>query len=205
MKEITQIIVAALAIFILIGISDTSNEVPLQKDKDSILEDKIEGGSGESTDLEKREVLVERIVDGDTLIVKYFENSIKKEERIRLLLIDTPESVHPSNKVEKFGPESSEFAKEILKEGRRVTLEIGSPERDHYNRMLGYIWVDGKNFNEIMIEKGYARVAYVYPPNTKYLEEFREAEKVAKKNKLGIWSIPGYVTDKGFDMSVIKD
>lgn len=49
------------------------------------------------------------------------------------------------------------------------------------------------NFNQLMIEKGYARVAYVYEPNTKYLNEFEEVEKQAKDSKINIWSISGYV------------
>lgn len=151
--------------------------------------------------LEEYEAEVVRVVDGDTVIVKTDEGV---EERVRLLLIDTPESVHPTEPEQLFGKESSEYAKEILKEGDVVKLEIGKPERDRYDRLLAYIWIDDVNFNQLMIEKGYARVGYVYEPNTKYLKEFEEAEIKAKNKKENIWSIDGYVKDDGFDMSVIN-
>src|SRR5699024_4548331 len=96
-------------------------------------------------------------------------------------------------KEQPYGKESSNFAKKTLKEGKKAQLEKGSPERDKYGRLLGYIWIDNINFNQLMIEKGYARIAYVYEPNTKYLNEFEKVEKQAKDNKVNIWSINGYV------------
>lgn len=150
--------------------------------------------------LQEDEVLISRAIDGDTVLVI---NSEGKEERVRLLLIDTPESVHPNKPAEKFGKEASEYAKQYLKQGTKAILEKGVQETDNYGRTLGYLFVDGVNFNKHMIEKGYARVAYVYEPNTRYLDEFRKAEKRAKEQRLNIWSIDGYVTDEGFDMSVV--
>lgn len=163
--------------------------------------DSIQDMFKEEVILEEYEAEVIRVVDGDTIIVKTGEDV---EERIRLLLIDTPESVHPTEPEQLFGKESSDFAKEIIKEGDIDTLEIGNPDRDHYDRLLAYVWIDDVNFNQLMIEKGYARVGYVYEPNTKYLNEFEEAEKNAKNKKENIWSIDGYVTDDGFDMSVVN-
>lgn len=139
---------------------------------------------------EKEDVEIERVIDGDTVEVKLSNGDI---ETIRLLLIDTPESVHPEKKEQPYGKESSNFAKKTLKEGKKAQLEKGSPERDKYGRLLGYIWIDNINFNQLMIEKGYARIAYVYEPNTKYLNEFEKVEKQAKDNKVNIWSINGYV------------
>lgn len=150
--------------------------------------------------IEEHEAEIVRVVDGDTIVVNTKDGV---EERVRLLLIDTPESVHPTEPEQLFGKESSDYAKEILREGDVVELEVGESPRDRYGRLLAYVWIDGVNFNQLMIERGYARVAYVYEPNTKYLEEFKEAEEVAKKNKLNIWSIEGYVKDDGFDMSVV--
>lgn len=152
--------------------------------------------SKDQKELKKEQVTVAKVVDGDTLTVA-FSNGTK--EKVRLLLIDTPESVHPTIGVQPFGVEASDYAKQVLKVGSKVTIEIGNPERDKYNRLLGYVFVDGKNFNQLMLEKGYARVAYVYPPNTKYLDEFKKAEEIAKEQKLGIWSIPGYASEKGFN------
>lgn len=154
----------------------------------------------QEVELETNEVIINRVIDGDTIIVNTDEGI---EERVRLLLIDTPESVHPSKEKELFGEEASDYAKEFLQEGDIVTLEIGNPERDKYDRLLAYVWVEDVNFNQLMIEKGFARVGYVYEPNTKYLDEFERAEQDAKEKELNIWSIEGYVTEKGFDMSVV--
>lgn len=155
----------------------------------------------EEVKLEEHEAEIVRVVDGDTVVVKTNEGV---EERVRLLLIDTPESVHPNKEKELFGEEASDYAKEILQKGDVVTLEVGNPDRDRYGRLLAYIWVDDMNFNQHMIEKGYARVGYVYEPNTKYLDEFEHTEREAQKKKENIWSIDGYVTDDGFDMSVVN-
>lgn len=142
-----------------------------------------------------------RVVDGDTVIVKRANGA---EERVRLLLIDTPESVKEGTEVQAYGKESSDFAKAKLKSGDAIKLEVGSPERDKYDRLLAYIWIDNVNFNQLMIEEGFARVAYVFEPNTKYIDEFRAAEDKAKQTKLNIWSTDGYVTNRGFDMSVMR-
>ncbi|HHW36759.1 MAG TPA: nuclease [Bacillales bacterium] len=137
--------------------------------------------------------IVTNVVDGDTLDVMLNN----KEERIRLLLVDTPETKHPSKPVQPFGPEASKFAKDTL-EGKEVTVELDVSERDKYGRLLAYIWIDGKMFNEMLLEKGLARVAYVYAPNTKYVDQFYEIQKKAQKQGVGIWSIENYATDKGF-------
>lgn len=152
-------------------------------------------------ELDNHDVEVIRVVDGDTIIVR---NNKDVEETVRLLLIDTPESVHPTEPEQLFGQESSDYAKDMIKEGDIVRMEVGNPERDKYDRILAYIWIDDVNFNQLMIEKGFARVAYVYEPNTKYLNDFKQAEQNAKTQKENIWSIDGYVTDNGFDMSVIQ-
>ena len=151
--------------------------------------------------LADNEVIITRVIDGDTV---YVLNNKGKEEKVRLLLIDTPETSHPDKPAQLFGEEAKEYAKRYLRPGTKAVLEKGVQDTDKYGRTLGYLFVDGVNFNKHMVEKGYARVAYVYEPNTKYLDEFLEAEKRAKEKKLNIWSIDGYVTERGFDMSVVE-
>lgn len=151
--------------------------------------------------LADNEVIITRVIDGDTV---YVLNNKGKEEKVRLLLIDTPETSHPDKPAQLFGEEAKEYAKRYLRQGTKAVLEKGVQDTDKYGRTLGYLFVDGVNFNKHMVEKGYARVAYVYEPNTKYLDEFLEAEKRAKEKKLNIWSIDGYVTERGFDMSVVE-
>ncbi|WP_227395435.1 thermonuclease family protein [Jeotgalibacillus aurantiacus] len=126
------------------------------------------------------------VVDGDTLDVQFDDGS---EERIRLLLIDTPETKHPSLGVQPYGPEASEFTSRL--EGERVELELDVSERDRYGRLLAYVWHDDEMFNKKLLEEGLARIA-VYPPNTRYVDEFRAIEEKAKSEGVGIWSIEDY-------------
>jgi micrococcal nuclease len=134
------------------------------------------------------------VVDGDTIDVQIDG----KEETIRLLLVDTPETVHPSKPVQPFGPEASDFMKELLK-GEEVELEIGISERDKYGRILAYVYTkEGKMVNELLLKKGLARVAYIFPPNTKYVDDFREIQRDAQLREKGIWSIENYTTKDGF-------
>lgn len=139
---------------------------------------------------------VEKVVDGDTVKVKFENGNV---ETIRLLLIDTPETVHPDKPVQPFGPEASQLAKEMMPPGKKISVELDVGERDKYGRLLAYIYVDEQMMNEVLLKKGLARVAYVYPPNTRYVDRFREIQKQAQMEALGIWSIENYATDQGFD------
>ncbi|MHB9652741.1 thermonuclease family protein (plasmid) [Enterococcus faecalis] len=136
-----------------------------------------------------------RHVDGDTTVLK-IEG---KEQKVRFLLIDTPETVKPNTKVQPFGLEASKRTKELLSTASEITFEYDKGDKtDRYGRALGYIFVDGTLLQKTLVREGLARVAYVKEPNTKYLSELEQAQEQAKSELLGIWSIPGYVTDKGF-------
>ncbi|MEX1003730.1 MAG: thermonuclease family protein, partial [Crocinitomicaceae bacterium] len=131
--------------------------------------------------------LVLSVVDGDTVKISYNGT----EEVIRLIGIDTPETVHPSKPVECFGKEASDYAKSVLEgESIRLQFDKSQGERDYYGRMLAYIFLqDGTNFNRYMIEKGYA---YEYTYNLPYMfqAEFKAAERVARNAGAGLWA-PG--------------
>lgn len=85
----------------------------------------------------------------------------------------------------------------MLKPGTKVEVEKDVGERDKYGRFLAYIYVNGKMINESLLEKGLARVAYIYAPNTRYVDRFEEIQDKAKKEKVGIWTIDGYA-ESGF-------
>lgn len=138
---------------------------------------------------------VTKVVDGDTIKVE-MEG---KEETVRMILVDTPETVHPNKPKQPFGSEASALTKETL-QGKEVKLESDVSQRDRYGRILAYVYVDDQMFNEILLEKGLARVS-VFPPDVKYVDRFREIQKKAQKAKLGIWSIEDYASDKGYDDS----
>jgi micrococcal nuclease len=139
--------------------------------------------------------LVTKVVDGDTIKV----NINGQEETIRLLLIDTPETVHPHKPVQPYGPEASAFIKQLL-DGKKVRLELGISERDKYGRLLAYVYTEnGKMVNKLLLEEGLARVAYIYQPNTKYLEELQAIQKKAQELNKGIWSIENYDDEDSFE------
>ncbi|WP_052452935.1 thermonuclease family protein [Paenibacillus polymyxa] len=137
--------------------------------------------------------------DGDT-----FKASVQgKEEKIRLLLVDTPESVKQGTPVQPFAKEASAFTLKQLKQGN-LSLELDVSDRDKYGRLLGYVWVGDKMLNEMLIEKGYARVAYINPPNVKYVDQFKEIQTTAQKSGTGIWSIENYAQEDGFNQKAAQ-
>lgn len=128
---------------------------------------------------------VVKVVDGDTLAILMNGQS----QTIRLIGIDTPETVHPSKPVECFGLEASNKAKEILT-GTQVSIETDLIQGtyDRYNRLLAYVILeDGTNFNKFMIEEGYG-YEYTYSLPYKYQNEFKSAQQQAEVNKRGLWA-----------------
>lgn len=127
---------------------------------------------------------VVRVVDGDTLIIDYNGT----EERVRLIGVDTPESVHPDEeKNTEFGTTASNFSKELLTD-KYVKIELDVQERDQYGRILAYVYLDDVMVNKILLEEGYAKVA-TYPPNVKYVDDFTAIQEEARNNKKGLWGL----------------
>lgn len=129
--------------------------------------------------------LVTKVVDGDTLTISKDGLSVT----LRLIGIDTPETVHPSKPVECFGTEASNKAKSLLS-GKYITLETDDSQGtyDKYQRMLAYVYLpDGTMFNKYMISEGYA-YEYTYGTPYKYQSEFKQAQSSAKQNKKGLWA-----------------
>lgn len=158
----------------------------------------ITGCTSESIDGLSGKVI--SVIDGDTIKVKLADGN---EERVRMTLIDTPETKHPKVGVQPIGEEATEFTTAQLTD-QDVVLELDVQERDQYGRLLAYVWMDGTFFNEVLIEKGYARVA-VFPPNTKYVDQFRDIEEKAKSEGIGIWSIENYTQEDGYNTGVTNE
>lgn len=145
-------------------------------------------------------VRVVKVVDGDTFDVIYQ----KKVTTVRVLLIDTPETHHPVLGVQPYGPEASAYAHQLL-DGKTVNLEVAvNGGRDKYGRLLAYVFVGGKSYEGLQLLKGLARVAYIFPPNTKYLGQYRADEASARAKGLNIWSVSGYAQADGFHPEVMK-
>lgn len=136
-----------------------------------------------------------RSTDGDTAVM-----SINgKDEKVRFLLIDTPETVKENTPVQPFGKEASQRTKELLTNAKTVTLEHEPGEtKDDYDRVLAYVFVDGKMLQETLVEEGLARVAF-FEKDEKYYQHLLKVQESAKNKKIGIWSKEGYVTNRGFN------
>jgi len=129
-------------------------------------------------------VTVTRVIDGDTINVsRGFQNAT-----VRLIGVDTPETVHPRKKVECFGKEASDFTKEKLL-GQMVKLVSDSSQsnKDKYGRLLRYVFLeDGTNFNQYLIREGLA-YEYTYKSNYRYQVPFKAAQLFAETEKKGFW------------------
>lgn len=127
---------------------------------------------------------VTKVVDGDTIEV----DIEGKKEKIRIIGINSPETVDPRRKVECFGKEASGKAKELLS-GQSVRLESdpSQAERDKYDRLLRYVFLsNGMDFGKIMILQGYA-YEYTYDLPYKYQKEYKEAQQQAQTSNIGLW------------------
>ena len=136
-----------------------------------------------------------KTLDGDTIRIMYEG----EERKLRYLLVDTPELNHKEQGKQPFSEEAKQRNDELLKSGHlEIEFDTGDRE-DQYDRLLAYVYIDGESVQEKLIEEGLARVGYIYPPNTKHLEPYKEAEESAQKAGIGIWSIEDYVTERGFN------
>lgn len=125
-----------------------------------------------------------KVVDGDTLTIDRDGSPVT----VRLIGIDTPETVDPRTTVECFGTEASNKAKELLT-GKRVRIETDTTqgERDKYERLLAYVYLeDGLFINEYMVLEGFA-YEYTYAVPYVYQKEFKEAEALARIQEKGLW------------------
>ena len=135
------------------------------------------GGSGDGGVA----ALVTRVVDGDTVEVLLDG----REEDVRYIGVDTPESVAPGQPVECFGKDASEFNRRLV-EGERVTLEYGDERRDVYGRLLAYVRLDGELVNAELVRRGYARTLAI-APNTDFAALFNRLQQRAANAGRGLW------------------
>ncbi|MDQ1851132.1 endonuclease YokF [Bacillus stercoris] len=172
-----------------------STDVEKKTEQKESTKEKTADKSKEKDKKELVDVTLDRAVDGDTIKVTYNGNV----DTVRYLLVDTPETKKPNSCVQPYGEDASKRNKELVNSGK-LQLEFDKGDRrDKYGRLLAYVYVDGKSVQETLLKEGLARVAYVYEPNTKYIDLFKKDEQEAKSEKLSIWSKNGYVTDRGFN------
>jgi micrococcal nuclease len=124
---------------------------------------------------------VTRVVDGDT-----FEARIEGEaEDVRLIGVDTPETVKPGTPIQCYGPRASDFTHHLL-EGRTLSLVFGVERRDIYGRLLAYARLGRRFVNAILVRRGLARTLTI-PPNDRYAPLFRRLEIGAARTGRGLW------------------
>lgn len=132
----------------------------------------------------KEEVTFSKCVDGDTIKVKVKN----KEAIVRMLAVDTPESVHPKKKVEYYGKEASDYTCNLITNAKKIELEYdsNSDKYDKYERLLAWVFVDDYLLQDKLVRNGYAEVAYLYG-NYKYIDLLKDHEVLAKQERIGIW------------------
>jgi micrococcal nuclease len=128
--------------------------------------------------------VVVSVIDGDTIEVAV----AGRTERVRLLGIDTPESVDPRRPVECHGPEASALTHQLLPEGTALVLERDQEARDHYDRLLAYVFRrdDGLFVNEAVLAAGEAELLTI-EPNVAYRDRLASAADAARRAGAGLW------------------
>lgn len=127
---------------------------------------------------DKQTYLVTKVVDGDTI-------EIDGGQKVRYIGIDTPETVDPRRLIGCFGKEASAKNKELVL-GKEVRLEKDISETDKYGRLLRYVYANDVFVNQYLVSEGFAK-ASSYPPDIKFQDIFRTAEKTARENNKGLW------------------
>lgn len=140
-------------------------------------------GNGETPRKTRASALVTRVVDGDTAEMEI--EGFGGEEDVRFIGVDTPESVTPDQPVECYGPEASDFTRNLI-EGRRVRLEFGAEQRDRFGRLLAYVYIGEKFLNKELVSQGYARTLEI-APNTDFAGLFARIEQDAANAGRGLW------------------
>src|SRR5918996_2243473 len=182
----TRAVVFVLALVAIGGASCTAHRVLLTRQAPATLLSEPPGS-------ETAEVT--RVVDGDTIEVRITgrvdgpgagDARIGRSNDVRLIGIDTPESVKPNSPVECFGREASAAAKALL-EGSAVRLVKDVEEKDGYDRLLRYVYLGHELANARLVVNGYA-AAYTYPPNVRHNELFVALQREASRGQRGFWS-----------------
>ena len=149
-----------------------------------LLTDREDAGEGElpgGGNSERLSALVVRVVDGDTAEMRIEGD----EEDVRLIGVDTPESVAPGQAVECFGKRASGFTERLI-EGETVELSVGVEERDQYGRLLAYVYLEEVFVNAELVRRGFARTLEI-APNIAFAERFARLQQEAANAGRGLW------------------
>ena len=133
--------------------------------------------------------IVERVVDGDTIDVRFVVDGRAVDERVRLIGIDTPETKKPGSPIECYGPEASARTASLLPPGTPVMIRRDVEPRDDYGRLLGYVYrtSDGTFINETLLAEGFASKLSIRP-NDRLATRFAAVEAAARDAGNGMWA-----------------
>jgi micrococcal nuclease len=137
---------------------------------------------GEGSPAKRAQAQVVEVVDGDTARVTI----AGREESVRYIGIDTPESVIPGERPECFGKAAALLNRELV-EDERVTLVFGRERRDRYDRLLAYVYVGERLINAEIVRRGYARTLAI-APNTDFADRFARLQQEAANAGRGLWA-----------------
>lgn len=136
----------------------------------------------------KFEATVTRVIDGDTLEIQYDGLNGSVTESVRLIGVDTPETVHPTIEEQPYGKEASDFTKAQLT-SKNVVIETDLAERDKYGRLLVYVYLaSGSMFNATLVAEGYAQPLTI-PPSDRWTDLFTYLSDDARSNDRGLWGL----------------
>ncbi len=170
------------AIACIVAISATCSS---RADSGDVAPIQVNNSGGNSTAVSELTIArVVDVVDGDTVVLRINNHN----ETVRLIGIDTPETVHPTKPVECFGPEASAYLGSLLPEGTAVRVSRDVEARDYYDRLLLYLFRESDDLfvNQHMVETGHA-IAYPFEPNTTFARTFATLSNNARVAKVGLW------------------
>jgi len=192
MPPIKKWIFNTLQILVIISLAISFLQNPNQKNLEELQASTLKVFPNNSETLENnlQAATILKIIDGDTIKV-FFNN---KEETIRLIGIDTPETHRPNTPIQCYGPEATQALTQKI-QNQTIYLETDPSQdlRDKYNRLLAYVFLSNttsntspENINLWMIQEGYAH-EYTYSKPYKYQSEFQTAELFAQQELKGLW------------------
>ncbi len=128
-----------------------------------------------------------------------------QKQRVRLLMIDTPEMNYDKGDPMPYAEAAKQLTTQLLEDAKSVQLLFDKgPEADKYDRLLAYVFVDGVSLHEVLLNEGLAAVRYVNKPNNSLEDELREIQQEAEAKKLNIWAHPNYLQKDGFHPEEVK-
>lgn len=179
---------------------DTDLNEDFETEAEEVISEEAAAGEKPFSEYPLIKTRVVRVVDGDTIKV----NLSKENESLRLIGMDTPESVHP--KKEKNVPEgkiASDYVTDLI-EGKDVYIEFDVEERDRYGRYLAYIYLEnGEMLNDKLLKEGYAQLS-TYPPNVRYVDRFKESARIARENNVGFYESSNVFDDNAAKTNTSK-